>query len=182
MACAFKRIPPAQGIEGRNSHACGFRLRFIAFVDSGLMRLFTIREGVDRTSEFIASGDFITDYHSFLTRTPSQQSISALTDCELRLIRYADLQALYIRHPVYEKLGRLVAENVFLRAVERFSAMINQKPEERYIRFIEQYPLIFDQIPQYMVATYVGVSPVGLSKIRKRLKATQKKSINIKPV
>lgn len=172
MAALFR---PRKIAKGETLMLSGEVCDFVAFVDSGLMRLYTVRDGVDRTSEFIAARDFVTDYHSFLTRQPSPQTIGALADSELRLISYRDLQSLYQKMPVFERVGRLIAEAVFQRAVERFSSMMNQKPEERYVKFIEQYPLVNDMIPQYMAASYVGVTPVGLSKIRKRLES-QKKS------
>jgi len=102
-----------------------------------------------------------TGYMSFLRHVPSQQSIVALKD--------SDLQNLYRRYPKSERLGRMVAEYLYYVLATRSGALMIETPEQRYRDLVATPPKVMQRIPLYRVASYLGVIPEALSRMRKRI-------------
>ncbi len=145
----------------------------IALVLSGALRLYYPRaSGEERTTYFFFENHLLADYPSCLTGQPSQFSIQALTDCELVVFDYAVLRRLYDEWPVYERFGRLVAEYHLLGTDARLAEQLLLSPEERYQHLlVSGKTKILERIPQHLVANYLGITPVSLSRIRARLAA-----------
>lgn len=143
--------------------------RFVAFVHSGLVRMFMPADGKEITVDLISEGTFITDYGSFLSRTPSEVSIEALEPTELCLLSHEKMQWLYAHLPQGEKLGRLIAEKLYLQTVERLKSFYAETPEQRYRRLSAQLETLLGRVPQYYVASVLGVVPETLSRIKKRV-------------
>ncbi len=80
-----------------------------------------------------------------------------------------DLQQLYIDIPKFERFGRLMAENAFLGIRRRNEMLENQTAEERYLNLMKDRPKVFERIPQHYIASYLGIKPPSLSRIRKRI-------------
>jgi CRP-like cAMP-binding protein len=104
---------------------------------------------------------------------PSNTSIQAIEDTTLQVISYPDLQRMYSEVSDGEKLGRLAIENVFLTSLDQLKSFYKDSPAERYQQFLRSYPDLAQRVPQYYIASYVGIKPQSLSRIRKRL-VTQK--------
>ncbi len=143
----------------------------IGFIVSGSVRYYHVKDGTEITGYFSFENDFVSSYKSYVTRTPGTGYIQALEDTELVLISYKSMQQM-LNHPLLaykmERFGRLVAEHYICCYEDRISSFILQSPEERYLKMLETDPYIMQRIPQHYVANYLGITPVSLSRIRKR--------------
>jgi CRP-like cAMP-binding protein len=118
---------------------------------------------------FLAPGAWISDYRAFLCRTKSFMNIEALEDAEVFQLGYEKMQKLYTYGPKFERLGRLIAEKLFIVISERTSSLILETPEERYRQLIRNQPHLLEMVPLRQIASYIGVRPESLSRIRKRI-------------
>jgi CRP-like cAMP-binding protein len=141
---------------------------FIAFIHEGSFRFYYDKDGEEKITAFNFKGNFVTNYRSFLTGQPSDHNIQALLDSVVYIINLQDLQSLYDKHKNIERLGRLIAENLYLTVANRLDSFMFQTPSERYKELIERNSRLLQEIPQYMIASYLGVKPETLSRIRKR--------------
>jgi CRP/FNR family transcriptional regulator, anaerobic regulatory protein len=147
----------------------GETCRHIAFINEGLLRLYYDVEGVEHVRQFHFERSFCGEYQSFLTEKPAQMSLQALEDSELLLISHADLHALFRLSKEFERIGRILAEQSFIFVSQRFASMLLESPEERYQILVRERPKVVQRVPQYMIASYLGITPEALSRIRKRL-------------
>lgn len=145
--------------------------RYVGFIEEGLVRYHMNDSGIEKTLYFGKEGEFVSNYQSFLPREVSDTSIQAIEDTTLRVITYADLQQLYLKISEGEKLGRLAIENVFVSSLKQLKSFYKDAPAERYQQFLQSYPDLAQRVPQYYIASYVGIKPQSLSRIRKRLAA-----------
>jgi CRP-like cAMP-binding protein len=143
----------------------------IGFITKGIMRYYINDDGEDKTYGFSQENDFVCNYESFVPQTPSSQIIQALENCELFVISYDDLQDFYSKVKGGERFGRLVIEQVFIQTSKERNSFYTDPPELRYEKFIRQHPRLQQRLSQYHIASYVGVKPQSLSRIRKRLSA-----------
>ncbi|MFN5831321.1 MAG: Crp/Fnr family transcriptional regulator, partial [Bacteroidota bacterium] len=97
-----------------------------------------------------------------------EHNIEALTDGVIYRIKLAQLQKLYDKHQTLERLGRLVAENLYLTVANRLDSFMFQSPADRYNELVKRNSKLLSEIPQYMIAAYLGISPETLSRIRAR--------------
>jgi CRP-like cAMP-binding protein len=144
---------------------------YVSFINSGLVRLYYTVDGKDISIGFARSGDYTSEYESFLMRRPAAQNIEALTDCEVIHLGYNEMQGLYKQHPNYQEFGRKIAEFLFIMLNQRNTALLVMSPEDRYRQMIHSNPELLQVVPQYMLASYIGVTPEHLSRIRKKISA-----------
>ncbi|MFD1874646.1 Crp/Fnr family transcriptional regulator [Hymenobacter bucti] len=159
----------------RHAHfvAAGETRPELALVLSGALRLYYPQAtGEERTTYFFFENHLLADYAGCLTGRPSQLSIQALTDCELVVCDYAVLRGLYDQLPVYERFGRLLAEYHLLGTDARLVEQLTLAPEARYRQLLRSGKTkILERVPQHLVANYLGITPVSLSRIRARVAA-----------
>lgn len=141
----------------------------LGFLCKGLVRYFVFKNEEEATLEFTKEGEFVADYGSFISKQPSIQNIQALEDCEFLIINYDELQKLYQISKNANLLGRIIVEHRFIVMVNQLLSVHQFNPEDRYRYFLEQYKDLVQRIPQYLIASYVGVKPQSLSRIRKRI-------------
>jgi CRP-like cAMP-binding protein len=146
----------------------GQTCKFIAFINSGVIREYSFQNGRETTVDFVTEGQFITDYQSFIQENPSMQYLEALTDVELLLLKKDGINDLFDKYKVWERFGRLIIERVFCGVEAKRKKIISTSHEEQYHDFASSYPLIVQQVPQYYIASYLGISPEHLSRIRKK--------------
>lgn len=139
------------------------------FINSGCLRYFYVVEGVENTGQFFFENNWYTDYDSFLLGKPSKQNIEALEECEIVFLSKTDLQHLFIEVPKFEKFGRIMAENAYLGIRNKNEMLVNQTAEERYLTLMKERPKVFERVPQHYIASYLGIQPPSLSRIRRRL-------------
>jgi CRP/FNR family transcriptional regulator, anaerobic regulatory protein len=141
----------------------------IYFINSGCMRAFYNIEGIENTVQFFFADSWYTDYESFLMETPAIENMQALEPCEIIQFNKVDLYKLYEAHPVFHSVGRVMAENAFM-AISKVNKMLtNEEPTERYLNLLKQRPDVVEKIPQHYIASYLGIKPESLSRIRKRI-------------
>ncbi|WP_164779542.1 Crp/Fnr family transcriptional regulator [Paenibacillus kobensis] len=169
--CHFRTMLVHERIRKQEHYVrAGEEADSVGFVASGLFRLYySTKEGDEYNKSFCGQGDWIASYSSLLLREPSFFSIQALSDGELLTFRYRDYQTLYDRHPCWERLGRIIAERMFIQKEKRERELLLLPAEARYRLFSEQFGHVAEQIPQYHIASYLGITPVALSRIRRRL-------------
>lgn len=143
--------------------------RHIGYLDKGLVRYFVYKDGEESTFEFTKQGEFIADYQSFNNKTISVQNIQAIEPCQVLIINYDDVQNIFKTVKNGNLIGRILIEHRFEVMVNQLLAIYMQNHEDRYRSFIKNYSDLSQRIPQYLIASYVGVKPQSLSRIRRRL-------------
>ena len=140
----------------------------VGFLQKGLIRYFVFKNDEESTFEFTKKGEFIADYQSFNNKTASNQNIQAIEDCEILIINYDNVQTIFNTTKNGNLIGRHIIEHRFDIMVNQLLAIYMQNQEERYKNFVEHYSDLTQRIPQYLIASYVGVKPQSLSRIRRR--------------
>ena len=144
--------------------------RYENFVLSGCLKTFYIdNEGQEHIVMFAIENWWTADLGSFITQTPADLNVQCLENSELIQINYNDLQQLYIEIPKLERFFRIIIQNAFVAAQKRIISNFSLPAMDRYIQFREQYPKIEQRVPQYMIASYLGITKEFLSKIRSQL-------------
>jgi CRP/FNR family transcriptional regulator, anaerobic regulatory protein len=141
----------------------------VCFVNYGLLRLYHVVDGKEKIVRFCNELTYISDYQGFLTRQPSLVYIQAIEDCELVETSYDNMQMLYKEVPEANKLGRLIAEELFIDMCRRATIDINETIEQQYINLMDRQPWLLQRVPQYMIASYLGITPEALSRIKSRV-------------
>ena len=144
--------------------------KFIAFVEKGSLRSYSIDEkGVERIIQFALEGWIISDLYSFLTTEPATYNIDALEDSELVLISKSAHEELLSTIPHYETWIRIQITGAYIAMQRRLTSIISHSLEERYATFTALYPDIVNRVPQHMIASYMGLTPETLSRVRNRI-------------
>jgi CRP-like cAMP-binding protein len=148
----------------------GQKEKDFGIVLEGNMRHYYTRDGEEKTTYFYFENHLVGSYFSAITATPSPLTIEALTDCRLLAFSYTHLKSLFDLSQKWERFGRLMAEYVAMGLEERMAGLLMLSPEERYLQLLEgNKQKIIERIPQHYIANYLGITPVSLSRIRKRL-------------
>lgn len=152
--------------------ASGAVCKEIGFIYSGSFRFFYEKDGVEISNYFTFSGDLISSYWSFLRQLPSYITIEAMTEAEVLCISCDSLYELETLPEINYNLqifGRKVSEYLVCCFEERLISFVTQSPEERYLQLLRKQPDLLQLIPQHYVANFLGITPVSLSRIRKRI-------------
>ncbi len=139
------------------------------FIEEGMIRAYRIIEGEDYTFFFFTRGEFATDYQSFLTNEESPLFFEALAETTYIEFSRPSIEDLYEQSVLFERVGRLMAEKAYLSATSRVKQFQATPLEIRYQQLLEKDPELFQQIPQYHIASYLGVKPQSLSRVRAKL-------------
>lgn len=147
--------------------------RYETFVTRGLLRAYTVdKSGYEHVVMFASEGWWISDLYSFLTQTPGSQNIDALEDSEVLQVEKQDLEKLYLEVPKFDRFFRILLQNAFVANQQRILASISQTAEEQYLAFVKKYPSLEQRVPQHQVASYLGITPETISRIRRNLAKT----------
>jgi CRP-like cAMP-binding protein len=142
----------------------------IYFVCSGLARLYYQTKDNDQITAFIfCENMFASCLESFIKQHPSTQNLETLESCTLLVLTKDNLEALYEQVPKTHMIMRKVMEARFIAAQQLLSSYILAGPKERYELFSLHYPHLVQRVPQYILASFLGITPVSLSRIRKRI-------------
>jgi len=147
---------------------------FLAYIAEGCVRNFYLREGVEKTCDLAFENDWVTDFQSFTSGSPGMMNLQAMQATTVFLIRKPDLLTLYRECPTYETFGRLMTERITLRATAIAMSLSAERPEERFENLLKKKPGILQIVPQRHVASYLGIEPESLSRLRKRIYEKQK--------
>ncbi|MBB6611602.1 Crp/Fnr family transcriptional regulator [Pontibacter sp. Tf4] len=147
--------------------------RHIAFVESGVLRSYTLdAKGGEHVVQFALEGWWISDNYSFLTGEPSTFNIDVLEDSAVLLLTKDAMDELVLQVPKMERYFRLLMQNSLIALQRRLVSSLSNTAEEKYLKLIQTYPTIVQRVPQHMIASYLGITPETLSRIRRQL-ATQ---------
>ncbi|MFC0183117.1 cAMP-binding domain of CRP or a regulatory subunit of cAMP-dependent protein kinases [Pseudarcicella hirudinis] len=165
MLALFK--PLSLGKEGYFLKV-GNRCNQVAFINSGILRNYYPNEkGEETTCHFALPNDFITSFPSLTTNNPSTENIQALSPAELLVIDKQDLEMLYEKIPATQEFGRKAAENLTITMEKRIALFLNNTAEERYHFLMKYNPILIQTVPLQYLATYLGITPQHLSRLRK---------------
>jgi CRP-like cAMP-binding protein len=142
----------------------------IGFLESGIIRAFyRNNEAVEYNKHFFINPCFVGGYASLITGEPNQICQQALTDCILQVAKFSDIRDLYQTCPGIERGARILAEQFFIQKEKREIEIVLLGADKRYQIFKKEFPQLEQQIPQYHIASYLGVSPTQLSRIRRKI-------------
>ncbi|HLR26832.1 MAG TPA: Crp/Fnr family transcriptional regulator [Fodinibius sp.] len=140
------------------------------YVGEGLLRIYYLNErGKESNKAFPAQGGFAGPLATALLKMPSRYGIQALEDSVLLTTQYDDYFNLLDQHPLFDRLGRKILEWLLGRRELREQSLLQQSAKERYLDFIERYSSLLNRIPQYHIASYLGITDVSLSRLRSEL-------------
>ncbi len=139
---------------------------FIGILTSGTMRSFVQNESREFNNDFHFPHNFVSAYNSFLTRRPNYCNIQALSDAEIYTITYEQLNQLVAEDLEWLKLGKYISEQFYIRKCERESSLLQHSASERLDLLLENYPGIEQKVSQYHIASYLGIKPETLSRIK----------------
>jgi CRP-like cAMP-binding protein len=144
----------------------------VGFIISGYCRQFYVdSEGSEFNHGFNFENELMAGYPSLLERSPCRYTIEAMEDCELLVMPYEDFDEFYSRHPCWERLGRKVAERNYLLKMRRESAFLILDATQRYLDVLETQPEVIKRVPQYQLASFLGITASALNRIIKKLKS-----------
>lgn len=141
----------------------------VYFVLEGCVRQYYLVDGDEKTNNFFTEEQWVISMNSFGQNIPSNHFLDCCMDCSLVVGNREKEEHLYKQFPKFETISRKVMEKVFAEQQEIMSSYSTDTPEQRYVKLLQSRPDLFQKIPQYQIASYVGVKPESLSRIRKRL-------------
>jgi CRP-like cAMP-binding protein len=163
--CRVRRLA-----KGKVALEAGTVAAEVLFVGPGLLRMVTTdpETGAQRTGQFFDAGQAITDPFSFFAGAPSEVRIEAIEPTTLLAIPKGPLLAAYDEDHAIERFGRLLVEEALIGTQRRAARLLNLSVEERYETFLETRPEVARRLPQYLIASYLGITPEALSRVRAR--------------
>lgn len=142
---------------------------YLSFIEKGIIRLNVPGEENDLTFGFAFENSFVSAYDSFLTQSPSMYNVESLTETILWRISYRDLQSIYAETAIGNTIGRYASEDLYLKKSKRELSLLNDSAEERYTKLFSERPELIEKIPGKYIASYIGITPQALSRIRRRI-------------
>lgn len=140
----------------------------IFFINKGLIRvLITDNEGTEHTIHFALENQFIADYSNFIQKQPSIYSLQTLEETEVVILPRATIEWGYKNLTEGQKMGRLIAEYYFIYQDDRIKNLYVRAPKQRYDKITDVFPNIQNRVPQHMIASYLGITPIHLSRLKK---------------
>jgi CRP-like cAMP-binding protein len=139
------------------------------FIISGITQLTILHNGEEKIVDFFFENSFVCAYTSLLMQTPSDVRLTAITDCETEIIEYNDLQQAYKTSMVANQIGRLLTEQIYMMKTKREKDFLIKSAQERYSELVSKRPDILQLIPVNKIASYLGIHPESLSRIRRLL-------------
>ena len=139
------------------------------FIIEGCIRMFYWVEGEEKTAFFYTENEFVSSYESFTKHIPARHSLQAVEDTTVAIISSEQAQAMLLKYTMFEFLARVAMEQELSVYQDIIASFITQNAEQRYQALSKSKPQLLQRIPQYQLATYLGVSPETLSRIRKRI-------------
>lgn len=141
--------------------------RYETFILSGGTRTYEVDDkGQEHIVQFGTETWWVGDLHSFLTNTPSRYNIDCLEDTEVLQIPRVEMEMMYDRVPKLERFFRMLLQRAYVASVDRIYSNLSKPATQRYHEFIEKYPLLEQRVPNHQIASFLGITPQSLSRIR----------------
>lgn len=155
--------------KGQALVTAGQLVEHFYYVAQGCIYYYKIEEGEIQVLEFYTNDVFFTDLPAYVRSIPSRHHLSATEDTIVYAVKKSDAERSFDKSHQLERFGRLSMQEAFMKSFNRIERLNSRSNEERYLRLLEKRPDLLQRVPQYLIASYLGLTPVGLSKIRKRL-------------
>jgi CRP-like cAMP-binding protein len=156
---------------GKNQylHTEGDRAHYCYFLKDGVVRVYYTFDGNEYNKTFFISGTFPTPITALITQKPSLLNYQALTDCQLIQFSYQSFRNLFEKHRCLESLMLAIMEREWINKERHDIQMVTNDATKNYLIFREEYPKLENLIPQYHISSYLGITPIQLSRIRAQL-------------
>jgi len=139
---------------------------FIGFVENGILRSYKEKDGEEYIGDFYTPGSFVTSYRSFILQQPSIGSIQALESSKVLIITKKSYDLLLSESPLWYKLGKYIVDTLFIKKCSKETSLLMDSAKERYNLLLKTYPQIEQHVSQYHIASYLGIKPESLSRIK----------------
>lgn len=141
----------------------------LSFIEKGIIRFCIPKEFDDITFGFAFAGSFVSAYDFFLTQKPSNYQLETITETVLWSLTHNDLQQIYAETEIGNEIGRLASEDLFLKKSKRELSLLTDTAKQRYLNLFTEQSHLLQLIPLKYIASYIGITPQALSRIRKRI-------------
>jgi CRP-like cAMP-binding protein len=173
VAAFIRGGKPRRLAAGEDFCALGQEFHELAFIHGGIVRYYVILpNGEDATKDFSFSNSFTMSFGNAVMNQAAEVAIAAVTECAFTVWPYRALTDLFERHAEWQSLGRRVAEMLYVRKERRELSFLLEDAEQRYRAMVSLFPEQLDEIPQYFLASYLGIRPQSLSRLKKKLGAS----------
>ncbi|WP_117879558.1 Crp/Fnr family transcriptional regulator [Aureibaculum luteum] len=163
--CTIKKVKKNEFLLQKNEHC-----KHTFFIEKGLLRQYSIDEkGKEHILSFAAENWFVTDRESAYFNRPSTYYIQALEESQVAMIDKNFIQLLSEKIPSFTDFNNKLLHNHILHLQKRINLLLSAAAEDRYLQFVKMYPDILLRVPQTMIASYLGITPESLSRVRKEL-------------
>ncbi len=157
-------------LKGQYIVQSGDVCRYHTYIVSGKVRTFYLDDnGNEHIITFGIEAWWVGDLGSLITQTPADFNVQCLENSEVIQISYTDLEALYEAIPKLERFFRLIIQKAYVHTQKRIVRNYSLSARERYLLFLDEYPEIVQRVPQYMIASYLGITKEFLSTIRNQI-------------
>lgn len=146
---------------------------YMYFLAEGVIRIFQDKNNIEYTLRFNFPISAFNSYVSFITRTPSMINVEAITDIKVFRMSYNDMQILYEQSKMAERIGRRMIELLYVQRELKELRMNSQTAEGSYLELLKSNSVLTLQIPQKYVASYLGIAPESLSRIKNKIKSVE---------
>jgi len=144
--------------------------KYLTFIAKGLLRTYNVDDkGDEHMSVFGWEGWWLSDFNSFLSGESAVFNIDAIEDSELLLISRENYEALTLAVPIMDRYFRILYQNSIVTKERRLMSSITHSAEEKYVKLAESNPKMIERVPQNLIASYLGIAPETLSRIKKNL-------------
>ena len=137
------------------------------FINKGAVKAFEPVDGSQRVTHFFTADNFFTNYYCWVTENTSDITYQAVTDCELIVIDHKKLMELCEKHHIFDTIGRKIAERVYVEEFQLRKLLLNANATDRYEHLETNNPEVFQFFPLKDIASFIGITDVSLSRIRK---------------
>lgn len=166
----FALFQPVRASRRQRIQQDGDQVEDVFFLASGIVRGYYLHpEGEDITSSFYFGPTLMGDVVGLRERTPTRLNLEMLKSGAIWRARLADVEALALHYPVIDKLFWAFFEHIYIFYHKRQLSFIYDSPTERYLNLLRERPKVIEHVPQHYIASYLGIKPGSLSRIRKRL-------------
>jgi CRP-like cAMP-binding protein len=143
---------------------------YLYFIESGILHSFiTDTDGENHSIQFGFDDYWISDLYSFLSGKPALFNIEALVPTNVYAIKYANFEKACSQIPKFEHFFRILIQNAYVHSQQRIAKNFSEDAEHRYLTMLQQQPILLQKIPQYLIASYLGIKPQSLSRIRQNI-------------
>jgi CRP-like cAMP-binding protein len=139
---------------------------FMGFVETGVLRSILMKDGDEYTSDFFFPGSFVCVYTSFLSQSPAMVSIQAISPATIRCISHSKFNERLAASSEWYKLGKYIADSFFFKKCKRETSLLQDSATERFKFLLETFPGIEQSVSQRHIASYLGIKPESLSRIK----------------